>query len=439
MFKRTASPRDPVELTLDGKTVVAERGEPVAVALLANGEGAIARSPKLHRPRGPSCLRGDCDGCLARVDGVPNVMTCLVACRGGEQVGVQNVLGSAKTDLLRITDWFFPKGIDHHHLMAGVPAVGDVMQTFARQMAGIGRLPDAPEAPRPAERRRARVLVIGAGLAGLTVASELARRGIPVDVLDEGLEPGGSFAVSSEAERAKLGELARTPGVALHRTTVAGVYEGEVLSTDQSGAIAWTAEAIVLATGAHDGVLSASGNDLPGVMSARALMALLARGLEPVDDVVLVGRTQWADRVAERLGKRVAAQLDEADVAEIRGRTAVKAVRTKRGGSIDAGIVAVALPGAPAFELASQAGCEVRETEAGFAVRVDETGAAGPGLWAAGECTGLGPDPEALRDHAVKVATAIAGALGAQPSSTDSNKPSPPTVNTKPNKPSSTK
>src|ERR1044071_788857 len=109
MFVRLSPVRDPVTLTFDGKSIVAERGEPLAVALLASGESVVARSPKLHRPRGPSCLRGDCDGCIARVDGVPNVMTCMRAARGGEHIETQNVVGSRESDLLRVTDWFFPQ------------------------------------------------------------------------------------------------------------------------------------------------------------------------------------------------------------------------------------------------------------------------------------------------------------------------------------------
>ena len=49
---------DPVEITLDGETLVAEQGEALAFALLAADKLALSRSPKLHRPRGPSCLRG---------------------------------------------------------------------------------------------------------------------------------------------------------------------------------------------------------------------------------------------------------------------------------------------------------------------------------------------------------------------------------------------
>ena len=45
---------NPVTLTLDGEAITAERGEPIAAALLAAGKVGIARSPKFHRPRGPS-------------------------------------------------------------------------------------------------------------------------------------------------------------------------------------------------------------------------------------------------------------------------------------------------------------------------------------------------------------------------------------------------
>ena len=51
MFRRTRELRDPVTVHLDGSPVTAERGEPLAVALLADDKTILARSPKLHRPR----------------------------------------------------------------------------------------------------------------------------------------------------------------------------------------------------------------------------------------------------------------------------------------------------------------------------------------------------------------------------------------------------
>src|SRR4051812_13214376 len=169
MARRLAPIRDSVHFELDGETIEAERGEPVAFALWAADKVALARSPKLHRPHGPYCLRGGCDGCLARVDGEPNVMTCMVPCQGGERVETQNVLGSRQIDLLRVTDWFFPHGLDHHHFLAGVPAASFVMQKIARHVAGLGRLPDATLASSRANVREVDVLVVGGGPAGLAV------------------------------------------------------------------------------------------------------------------------------------------------------------------------------------------------------------------------------------------------------------------------------
>ena len=103
-------PSAPVEITLDGETLVAEQGEALAFALLAADKLALSRSPKLHRPRGPSCLRGACDGCLVRVDGRPNVMTCMTPCHGGERLETQMCWGRVRVDLLQVTDWFFPRG-----------------------------------------------------------------------------------------------------------------------------------------------------------------------------------------------------------------------------------------------------------------------------------------------------------------------------------------
>src|SRR5690606_27277633 len=116
--RRLSPITDPVMLSHDGRKIRAQRGEPVALSLVAAGRLLLARSPKLHRPRGPFCLRAACDGCLARVDGEPNIMTCQVRAQDGMRIETQNVLGSRGADLLRATDYVFPQGFDHHRLMA---------------------------------------------------------------------------------------------------------------------------------------------------------------------------------------------------------------------------------------------------------------------------------------------------------------------------------
>jgi len=53
---------EPAEDSVDESVV--EESAPAEPALVASGRLTLARSPKYHRPRGPSCMRGECDGCL---------------------------------------------------------------------------------------------------------------------------------------------------------------------------------------------------------------------------------------------------------------------------------------------------------------------------------------------------------------------------------------
>lgn len=409
---------------LDGAAIPAERGEPLAVALLASDRVTLARSPKLHRPRAPTCLRGGCDGCLARVDGVPNVMTCLRPATGGENIEAQNVVGSREADLLRVTDWFFPQGIDHHHLMAGVPGLSRIMQSIARKLAGLGRLPSAPLPPEPAARLEVDAAVIGGGPAGVAAASALSARGLRVALIDDGLAPAGSLA---GAPRRAAELLARHPldGVrVLSQHVAAGVYLGEILVAGDAGALVITAPAKVFATGAHDGVVAVPNNDLPGVFSARALCRLLAHGVEPTGPVALVGEGFWAEELASALGDRVAARVPLAALAAVHGISQVKSVSLREAPfgpdspTRDVKVVAVAVDAqpAPAFEVAAQAGARVeRDPRAGYAVKVDARGRAGDGVWALGECTGAALDLAGIAQAAEVVADDVVSARGAAP------------------------
>jgi sarcosine oxidase subunit alpha len=269
--RRTRKLEHPVTITLDGKSIEAEAGVSLAAALVGAGHLALARSSKFHRPRGPHCLRGGCDGCLMRVDGVPNVMTCGVSARQGARVERQNVVGVGDVDLMRATDWFFKKGINHHELLTGVPGIQKVMISFARRVSGLGELPDETRAPRAAvETRDVDVLVVGAGPAGLAAARSLATRGLSVLVVDEQPEAGGSLLafcadataplgggspIAVETLRRWLVDEARAAGAELmQRAVVWGVLEGFdwLVDVEGKGLLRVNARAHVIAAGAHD-------------------------------------------------------------------------------------------------------------------------------------------------------------------------------------------
>jgi sarcosine oxidase subunit alpha len=431
MARRLSPPREPVDLELDGERIVAERGEPIAFSLIAAGKVALSRSPKLHRPHGPYCLRGGCDGCLLRVDGEPNVMTCMTPCRGGERVETQNVLGSRKVDLMQVTDWFFPQGIDHHHFLAGVPAASYVVQKIARHVAGLGKLPDDPRPIGEARRMDVDVLVVGGGPAGLGVGRRLASmtkdstRSLAILVADDGVSPGGSLL----ARGASVPDLS---GLDLFtRTTAAGVYEREVLLVRDDEAIVARPRLLVLATGTHDGVATFPGNDLPGVFSARAAALLAQSDIAVGERVALFGTgpylAAWLERMSSEV-EVVAVPAGASIAAEGRGEITSIVVtdratdRPSRGGArkkkrheVDALLVEV--KGAPSFELAEQAGIGVDFDPArgGYVPRTDENGRALPWVWCAGELTGIGSSLAAVDAHAEKVAADVKKALADLP------------------------
>ena len=226
---------------------------------------------------------GACDGCLARVDDVPNVMTCRVPAADGMRIETQNVVGSRDTDLLRVADWFFPEGMNHHELFAGVPGVQQVMQGFARRVAGLGKLPGRSRLPRAGARRGARStsLVVGSGPAGDGRRLALAARGRQVEVVDDDLALGRQRAGPSGRRRRRLGgqpldafgdavdaRRAWRSGCARPRPASTGTTSARP-GADERGSIEVVhARTLVLAPGAHDGVLAFEGNDVPGVMSA---------------------------------------------------------------------------------------------------------------------------------------------------------------------------
>jgi predicted molibdopterin-dependent oxidoreductase YjgC len=82
-----------VTITIDGQSMVARDGEPIAAALLSHGITVCRTSPESGETRGPFCAVGRCPDCLMTVDGVLNVRACLTPVRDGMRVETQIGLG----------------------------------------------------------------------------------------------------------------------------------------------------------------------------------------------------------------------------------------------------------------------------------------------------------------------------------------------------------
>jgi sarcosine oxidase, subunit alpha len=362
-------------------------------------------------------MRGACDGCLARVNGEPNVMTCMVAAHEGMTVDSQNTLGSKNLDLLRVTDWFFPQGMNHHELLAGIPGAQGVMQAFARRVAGLGRLPQSELPPRRAVRRSVDVLVVGCGPSGMAVAAALADSGRTVEIVDDALRPGGGLRalpsrVGWEGVTKRFEDLVSKETIRLRSSTVAGgVFGNDLLVVAPMGAEVITANDTVLAPGAHDGVGLFEGNDVPGVMSARAAGLLLAEGVVVGKRVAVVANRETG--VFGAAFARAAAGFCEiigvSQVVRVRGSSTVSAVVVQDGEREQEVRVDALLtdePRSPAYELCLQAGAKLVHEPRGFVVHA-ENGHIRDGFWAVGEVCGTPFEPQAILDDARRVAQAI--------------------------------
>lgn len=399
MPRRLRPPEQPITLEVDGHTIAASDGEPLAVALLAAGETLTARSIKYHRPRGPSCLSGACSNCLMRVDGVPNVATCQAKARQGMRVERQNAFPDAKLDVLQAADWVFPKWFNHHEFLAGVPVAEDLLLKIARKLAGLGLLPERPAQPvEPALVEKVAVAIVGAGAAGLAAAQHLDAAGAPFVLFERDGAAGGRLLTAPEDG---LPPIYACPAPKLRLgARVVGVYADAgptfLVAIQAQRAHVIFFDQLLLTNGGHPPFVTFENNELPGIYAGRAVSALLRRHRVLAGDVVAcVGDAAEARALGKLLagaGAKVVAV--GATPLKAHGFAHVEALTvSEQGREVKVACDAVAVCGAPfpAFELGRAAGAKVswEPNSQLFVLDADTRGrTAAPQVWAAGEVRG---------------------------------------------------
>jgi sarcosine oxidase subunit alpha len=433
---------DSLSFTLDGERRKGVRGDTVASALLREGVTTFTRSIKYHRPRGPFCFGGSCGQCLLRIDGVPSLLACRVPLEEGMRCERQNGPLGMEADVLRASDFLFPKHLDHHHLLTGSRLAGRVALEIARRLAGLGLLPDETRPPDRGTLAQAQVVVIGGGPAGIAAARAASAEGAQVLLVERGAQLGGSALLEVDPEAPGREWVARETGrlgsvqVVLEAEAL-GVYPNDTAEEGQGktdapaliairrrqSLLAVVAERVVVAAGGVSQPLPFPGVDRPGVYAARGLLDLArTTGVRVGSRLCVVGEGGELLRCARALrdaGYALARVVDAsgswpfasgaatpepaADLPFVRARNLRargRPVRELRADSerIACDAVAVALPPAPLHELASAAGAQThfsRELN-GFTVAVDASGRTTvPWLFAAGRVAGspgaLGP------------------------------------------------
>jgi sarcosine oxidase subunit alpha len=260
-----------ITFQFEGKQIEAYENESIAAALFASGVKVLSRSKRFKNPKGWFCGIGKCCSCLMRVDGIPNVRTCVVPVREGMQVERQG----------------------------------------QRAM-----LPSHSEIHVDREEMNVQALIIGCGPAGLGAGITARKLGVDAVIIDENLNPGGQLIkqthkfFGSQEEYAGLRgfeiseimyrEFKETGGVYLNETSAVGYYgrkeDGRhsfiAYRRTQDGytLLEISAKYIVVTTGAFENYLSFPGNYLPGVYGAGGVQTLMnVYGVKPGSKALIVG------------------------------------------------------------------------------------------------------------------------------------------------------
>ncbi|AJY44600.1 sarcosine oxidase subunit alpha [Martelella endophytica] len=303
--KGRLTPAKTVRFSFDGKTYTALEGDTLASALLANGIHLVGRSYKYHRPRGfltagseePNALFDIARDSARRQ---PNVRGPVQEVFDGMKAGSQNRWPSLSFDVGAVNDFLSPfliAGFYYKTFMWPRAAWHKLYEPAIRRAAGLGEAPKEEDPDHYACRYiHCDVLVVGAGLAGLTAALSAARTGKDVILCDEKPEPGGALQYESETTIDgqpgyqwaidTLNVLESMPNVRyLPRTTAFGYYNHNFLGlaerltdhlpsakADGPRERLWQvrAEKVVLATGAIERPMVFPANDRPGIMLASA-------------------------------------------------------------------------------------------------------------------------------------------------------------------------
>lgn len=326
--------------TFDGKRIPYREGDTIGSALHRAGVRTISRSMKYHRPRGLYCCTGSCASCLVDVDGVPNLPACTTPPSPDLAVRSQNRIGSAKRDLLAITDTAFPEGFEPHQAFTRPGWINRLFLRAVRFMSGWGKVPALGSTPSDGPRCHTLAvdeLIVGAGDAGRRRATEATGHVLLVDEV-----PAPLVGLPDHVE-------------GWHDALAFGIYDGVVAV--RRGQDLWqiTADRITLATGDHDDWPLFEGNDRPGILSLRGARRLLQdHGVLPGRRIVGHGDPLPEDFVA-LLAAAGGDVVAEGTVSEAQGNPVHRARIDGAWHACDT--IIANLPGVPRIELFQQAGC----------------------------------------------------------------------------------
>ncbi len=355
-----------VEFSFNGQAIKGFAGDTVASALLASGVQLVARSYRLHRPRGIfSCgveePTGLVDIGLGR-ERTPNTRVTDILAHNGLIATSGNCWPSLSFDIGAINSAlgaFMPAGFYYKTFMW---PRWKLFEPAIRELAAAAVAPDGTDPERYDEVSvSTEVLVVGSGLCGMQAALSAVQAGRQVMLLEDGVQPGGWSASQSLSPAGKAADRPAAMKSALQaagvrvqtRTTAVGLYDHGLVTAIESfegmGAVIrerlWKIRArqIILATGAFERPLLFPDNDRPGVMLAGAVERYISHyGVACGARVVVAAACDSAYGVAQTLG---AAGIEVVAIVDRRAQSDIGAVQAPQGVRMLSASVIVAVSG----------------------------------------------------------------------------------------------
>ncbi len=244
-----------VEITFNGRRRRVPKDRQLAAGLLETGTQVFTRSLKYRRPRGPFCGRGQCTGCLIRLNGVPMVRSCEVFPRPGDRVETEAGWPSTDHDLFRGMDWLYSQGMDTTRGFTRPQFLRPAYISLVRKFGGLGALPTGgPGRVSSPERVSVEVLVVGGGSSGSWSRQRITQ-----------LRPKSRvLAVDQKQEGHSVVFLAPLNGKGFQ----------SVVQRPGKGALLVDAQRVIVATGTYGAGLPFRGSELPGTHTGDGLMNL---------------------------------------------------------------------------------------------------------------------------------------------------------------------
>jgi pyruvate/2-oxoglutarate dehydrogenase complex dihydrolipoamide dehydrogenase (E3) component len=279
-----------------------------------------------------------------------------------------------------------------------------------------------------------RIVVVGAGPAGLMAASAAAGAGASVLLLEERPQAGGQLLYRVQPVESASGLPAERPdqlaerlvadalaaGVELRSSAlVAGAFPGnELFIVEQDRGWRTTADAVVITTGSTDLPFPFPGWTFPGVFSGRALQILLNQWwVRPGKRCAIVGEGPAADELAVDIllagGEVVWSGIVPAPFLRVEGEDGVRAL-VAGAQRVEVDIVVIAVGRQADATLATMCGVPL-----GFAAELgglvplvgDRLQAEGSTMFVAGDAAGIGSVAAAIAEGRL-AGVAAAASLG---------------------------